>query len=423
MKQTRRRGGVHLAVCVMCGVVLVPAEGWAISVAEAVRLALTRQPEVQAAEAEVAQARADVSIARNGYLPSLNASTGPAGGGVEYDVTLSQTLYDFGQVRSSVAGKRAVLDQKRANLGVVRDNAALQVVEVYLDIADRRVELVALDAHLERLGELAEMARTRVEGRYADQAEVARVRVAVAGAEGERARLRGELTDAMDQFRLLVDAAPDGIQLPPLPGFLEPLAGGPGLEAAIMASPLYQRAALAVRAADADVRQAKAGRWPRLALEGSVDRREIGGRLIEDRAVALRLRLGVQGLAGFERPKLEEQRRRTAEMNAEGVARDLRRVVGSLRALDAALAGRIDAFADQSQESDRVRRVYREQFLVGRREIQDLVVMETEHVTAERQITELTIERFRLRYRAAAQLGLLAEALAPSAAEAEEAAR
>jgi len=402
---------------------MVPSEAWAISIAESVRLALARQPEVRAADAEVAQARTEVSIARNGYLPSLTASTGPAGGRVGYDVTLSQTLYDFGQVRSSVAGKRAVLDQKRANLAVVRDNAALEVVEVYLDIADRRVELVALDAHVKRLGELAEMARTRVEGRYADQAEVARVRLAAAGAEAERARLRGELADAMDQYRLLVDAAPDGVQLPPLPTFLDPLEDGARLEAAIMASPLYQRAALAVRAADADVRQAKAGRWPRVALEGSVDRREIGGRLIEDRAVALRLRLGVQqGLAGFERPRLEEQRRRSAEAGAEAVARDLRRVVSSLRALDMALVGRIDAFAEQSQQSDAVRGVYREQFLVGRREIQDLVVMEGEHVSAERQITQLTIERFRLRYRAAAQLGLLADTLAPTAGDTSEAA-
>lgn len=390
---------------------------WAASLDEAVRIALARHPEVQAAQAEVAQARTEVAIARNAYLPTLTASAGPAGGGVGYDVTLSQTVYDFGQARGQVDQKKALLDQRQANYEVVRDDAALEVVEVYLDVANKRLQLAALDTHLARLATLTETAQARVEGRYADAAEVARVRLAVAGAEADKARLQGELAEANDHYRLLLDEAPNGVRLPELPSFLEPLKSEPQLEAAISDSPLYRRAAANVRAADAGVREAKAARWPRLALEGSVLRREIGGELVDDSVIALRFRLGAQqGLSSLQRPQLEEQRRRAAAMTAEAVTRDLRRMLGSLRSLDQALGGRIDAFADQSEQSDAVRGLYREQFLVGRREVQDLVVMETEHMSAERQVTELTIERLRLRYRAAAQLGLLADALDPGGA-------
>lgn len=416
----RRSIGVAL-----CGLLLMaPGLCGAASLEEAVQRALARHPEVLAAQAEVAQARTEVAIARNAYLPSLSASAGPAGDGVGYDVTLSQTVYDFGQARGQVDQKRALAAQKEAHLEVVRDDAALEMVEVYLDIASKRLQLALLEKHLERLAVLSDTSRARVEGRYADQAEIARVRLAIAGADANRARLQGELAEATDHYRVLLDEAPNGVQLPSLPHFLEPLRADGALSTAISEAPLYRRAEAVVRAADAGVREAEAARWPRLALEGSVQRREIGGQLVEDSIIALRFRLGAQqGFASFQRPRLEAQRRQAAALGVDAVARDLKRLVGSLQSLDLALAGRIDAFADQSEQSDAVRGLYREQFLVGRREVQDLVVMESEHLVAEQQVADLTIERFRLQYRAAAQLGLLADALAGPAPESAGATR
>lgn len=351
-------------------------------------------------------------MARNGYLPTVGASAGPAAAGVGYDVTVSQTVLDWGQTGSQVDQKRALLAQREANLQVVRDDVALEIAEVYLDIASRRAQLSLVENHLQRLTALSDMARTRVEGRYSDQSETGRVALAKATAEGTKARLQGELADATDHYALLVEEPADGLRLPEPPTFLDRLRQEGDLDAAIATSPLYRRAALAVRAADAGIREAKAARFPRLALEGSLQRREIGGRLIDDSAIALRFRSSTfQGLASLQRPELEEQRRAAIALGAESVARDLKRMVESLAAQDAALDGRIAALSDQSDQSDAVRAVYSEQFLVGRRDIQDLVIMETEHFEAERQVVELTIDRLRLQYRAAAQLGLLTPAM------------
>ncbi|WP_395945391.1 TolC family protein [Brevundimonas sp.] len=393
--------------------ILAGSPAWAgASLEEAVLRGVLRHPEVRGAEAEVAMAATEAQIARNGYLPTFGASTGPAAAGVGYDLTLSQTVYDFGQTGSQIDQKRALLAQQQANLEVVRDDVALEIVEVYLDIASKRAQLSVVETHLEHLTALAEMARTRVESRYSDQAETGRVALAVATAQGNQARLTGELADATDHYALLVDEAPNGVRLPDPPRFLDRVREEGDLEAAIATSPLYRRAALAVRAADAGIREAKAARFPRVAVEGSLQRREIGGRLVDDSAVALRLRFNSQqGLAALQRPELEEQRRAAIALGAESVARDLRRIVESLAAQDGALDGRIGALSDQAEQSGAVRDVYREQFLVGRRDIQDLVIMETENFEAERQVIELTIDRLRLQYRAAAQLGLLIPAM------------
>jgi outer membrane protein, adhesin transport system len=397
----------------MAGLIMAATSAWAgASLDQAVLRGVLRHPEVRAAEAEVAMAATEANIARNGYLPTVGASTGPAGSGVGYDLTVSQTLLDWGQTGSQVDQKRALLAQREAGLQVVRDVVALEIVEVYLDIASRRAQLSIVETYLERLTSLSDMARTRVEGRYSDQSETGRVGLAKATAEGTKARLQGELADAVDHYMLLVDEPADGMRLPEPPTFLEQVREEGALEAAIAASPLYRRAALGVTAAEASVREAKASRFPRLALEGSLQRREIGGRLLDDSAIGLRFRFnGQPGLATFQRPELEEQRRAAIALGVESMARNLKRTVESLEAQDQALDGRIAALSDQSVQSDTVREVYGEQFLVGRRDIQDLVIMETEHFEAERQVVELTIERLRLQYRAAAQLGLLTPAM------------
>lgn len=77
----------------------------------AIREALARDPDVRTARAELGVAEVEGDIARNGYLPALNASAGPESSGVGYDVSLSQTLYDWGQVRSTIDRADALKDR------------------------------------------------------------------------------------------------------------------------------------------------------------------------------------------------------------------------------------------------------------------------------------------------------------------------
>ncbi|MGI4818046.1 MAG: TolC family protein [Janthinobacterium lividum] len=379
----------------------------------AIREALARDPDVRTARAELGVAEVEGDIARNGYLPALNASAGPESSGVGYDVSLSQTLYDWGQVRSTIDRADALKDRQEAQLLVTQDDVALQVAELWLDIAGGRAQLEMTRGHLERLGRLQSMAQERVSGRFSDQAELGRANLAMATAGGLRARINGQLAEAEEMFTVLVGREAGSVRLPEMPTFLIPLRSEPVLEQAIVASPLYRRSVLEARAADATVREAEAARYPRLVLEGSVQKREIGGRLIDDSAIGLRLRMSTQqGLTAFQRPRLEAARRDAARLGVDATARDLKRTVGSLVVTDRALDERINALSDQVTQSSGVRTAYAEQFIVGRRDIQDLIVMENEYFDAERQILELTVERLRNQYRAAAQLGMLAHSFA-----------
>lgn len=393
-----------------------PALGQGASLEWSVLRGIERHPQVRVAQAEVSQAQLQLEMVRNAYLPTVSASTGPAAAGVGYDVSLSQPLYDWGQAGGLGDQRRALLAAEQASLEIARDDVALQVVEAYLDIVEARTQITYLDDHLKRLQELGEMTAARVEGRYADQSEAGRVNLAVAAAEGVRARIQGDMAEAVGRYELLVEAPADGLRLPTvLPAFLETVKDEAALDVAIASSALYRRAALEVSAADAGIRQAKAARWPRLVLEGGTQRREIGGGLVSDSSIALRLRFSSQGMEALQRPEIERRRREAAVWAAEGEARQLKTLVGSLVRSDVALARRVDALADQIAQGEAVRGLYEEQFLVGRRDIQDLVIMETEGFEGQRQKVELVIERLRLQYRAAAQLGRLTQAMAGDA--------
>lgn len=414
MRPACRRASRSLIAIVVAGAgSLLSTSVLAGPLEDAVLKGLANHPEVRLAEAELGMAATEVEMARNGYFPSVNGSAGPNAGGLGYDVTVSQTLYDWGQTNSVMAHARARAAQGRAQLDLVRDEVALEIVEVYLDVASSRAQLSLLEGHLQRLGELTGMAETRVEGRYSDESETGRVALAVATAQGQKARLQGALADAIDHYELLIDEEPNGVRLPEPPEFLEAVADEGALEAAVASAPLFRKASLEVNVAEAGLRNAEASRYPRLALEGGLQRREIGGRLVDDTSIGVRFRMATQqGLSAWQRPQLEAQRREAAEWGVERTARDLMRTIGALATSERSLNGRIAALSDQAGQSDNVRQVYREQFLVGRRDIQDLVIMETEHFEAQRQLIELTIERLRLQYRAAAQLGQLTPAMA-----------
>jgi len=150
--------------------------------AAAVREALIRDPDVRMARAEIEVAEVEGSIARNGYLPAINASAGPESSGVGYDVTVSQTLYDWGQVRSNVDRTDALTSRQQTQMAITRDDVALQVTEQWLDIAGGRAQLALIHDHLERLGRLQNMAQERVAGRFSDQAELGRANLAVSTA-------------------------------------------------------------------------------------------------------------------------------------------------------------------------------------------------------------------------------------------------
>ncbi|MNI33151.1 outer membrane channel protein [compost metagenome] len=131
-----------------------------------------------------------------------------------------------------------------------------------------------------------------------------------------------------------------------------------------------------------------------------------------DSVVSLRLRMDVvRGFSNFQRPAAARQRLEAARWSADATRRDLRRKMRTLFDNGDALVLREQALQQQVDESSRVGTLYHDQFQVGRRDIIDLLSVQRERMEAERQLATLRMERIRIDYRAAAQVGQLGELL------------
>ncbi|MNR12916.1 Outer membrane efflux protein [compost metagenome] len=172
------------------------------------------------------------------------------------------------------------------------------------------------------------------------------------------------------------------------------------------------------RIEEANIEAADAALKPQLNLEGTAQRREIGGQLTRDTTIMLRLRMAAfQGLSNFKRVDAARQALEAAQWDRDQVERDIRRKVQTLMEGEAPLAARETALQEQIAGADDIGGIYREQFFVGMRSMVDLLSVESDRFEAERQLLQLQSVRQRLPLRAVAQLGLLVPLLEDRIAE------
>lgn len=388
-----------------------------LNLRDSVNRALEVHPEIHAATADLNRTLTEIKMAKSGYFPSLQMSAGPENlfrGGMGYDITLSQMLFDWGRVESQVdAAMAAQRKQAEVVLGK-RSDVSLDVIEVFIDlvVAERQIEIAT--SYRGYLQSLYQLADDRVSAGYSDVSELSRVQQALGYAEEQIAISRGNLSDARSQLRLLLSLPMQDIQvyLPPHPDFIDKLRNENMLSMLITRSPHFRQAEEEIVMAQASLDNARAVQKPRLQLEATSQRREIGGVITEDSILALRFRLEpMQGLSAFQREAAEEQRVASARWSVDGVRRDMERQFNSLRESELALSARLQALAMQTANADAVRATYQEQFLAGIRDIEDLIRSERESFDAERQHTNTLSEYWRIPYRAAARLGLLGHLL------------
>ncbi|MFP6396694.1 TolC family protein, partial [Pseudomonas aeruginosa] len=135
-RQYARKGRRHGKGAIWLLSLGLPMFASAMPLDQAVRAGLAIHPEVRSAMAEADRAGTEVEMAKGGYYPSVTMSGGPQEfdfGEIVYDLTASQMLYDWGRVTSKVDSASATQRKLSEAVLVARDDAALDIVETYLD--------------------------------------------------------------------------------------------------------------------------------------------------------------------------------------------------------------------------------------------------------------------------------------------------
>jgi adhesin transport system outer membrane protein len=397
--------------------------------AEAVRQALARNPEVLAAAANARAVEGQIDQARSGYFPTLDLSV--SGGRENVDnpglraqglgnrelarddaaVTVRQMLFDGFQTSQRTTQQEQRLVSARSRLGEAMDDVAARTVDAYLETlrADELLDLARGNerAHLTTL----EKTQLRLQQKVGSQADVHQSDARLAVARSAIVQREGNVRDADARVVRLLGHPPRGARRPGSPPRL-PATQGNAVEEALSNHPSVKAAEAEFEAATAAIEAARAAYFPRLDLELTRAQRHntdgVTGTGNEASAMLVLRFNAFRG--GSDQAQVREQTER--RVAAREVLENTRRAVteGVVRAWVALEAARsaLTYFSQHVSSTVEVLQSYRAQFDLGRRSLLDVLNAENELFQARSNLVSGEYAISAGEYRLLAAIGVLA---------------
>lgn len=241
---------------------------------EAVRIAVTRHPTVLAAQANVQQRSSLIDAARAGYRPRVQAEVttgeqGEFGTGQVATVGLTQMLYDFGKTSSAVERERAGERREQAALLQAVDEVLEGTVQALIEIHRHEALRDLISEQLESLGEVVEITELRAQAGAATRSDPLQARSRV---EAVRARLIA-IDSQLRQWRTRLSTYVGSRAGAPVAAAPERTLHRASTDSDIERLPSLMIARAEREGAKAELRNARAQRYPTVALEANANRR------------------------------------------------------------------------------------------------------------------------------------------------------
>lgn len=360
----------------------------------AIQIAVNRHPAIAQTLAQLSSEYSQVDVAKAGYWPQVQAgvTTGRLGtsesGRQLLSLNATQTLYDFGKVRSNVDAAQASVDQQKAVVLKQIDAIALQTAEAIVNVRRYQELKKIAEQQVSGVARILEITQLRARAGISSQADPVQAQARYEGAQATLLQTETALNQWREKLRTLVgEALPQ--QVTDLPAALvqqAQLYDNPPIDTL----PDIIAAESARREAQAKRQNAHARRYPTLAVEGSVSR-AIHGRnpsnadddgTYSSVMFALNSNLSQGGaLSASERSARYAEQAARARIEATYLevtdqARSFReQILGAQR--------RLNVLADREQSIIQTRELYQEQYKLGTRTALDLLNSEQEiHLAA-----------------------------------------
>jgi len=433
----------------LCLSLLVALPLTAATLEDAVRQALTTNPQLTGAAAAVRAAGYDVREARAGYLPSVDLDTrfGEEHSNIkqlnrpnndddmwrrESGLTVTQLVWDGMATASEVQRRVALLNSAESSLADTQNALAFKAVEAYIDVLRNR-ELVDLArANVISHDQVLNNVEAKSGSGVGNKADVEQARARLALAKSTLTARQGGLHEAEARYVRVIGDAPGELAKPNITpsgllkdGMVDPsdlaIATDRAQEDAFTLHPAVMRSKAEIDAALATIRAARAGYHPRLDLQGSVRRdNDVGGisgnRDTSNLMLVARWNLfrggadRAQSLSAAERKNEADNRLDdTLRAIAENVA-----IAMESRATSESRLAHLQQYVNASQGT---LQAYRAQFEISRRTLLDLLNAEDELFNARSNLAAGTYDDLTNVYFVDASKGILAGKFGVSGAE------
>ncbi|MFM9885050.1 MAG: TolC family outer membrane protein [Burkholderiales bacterium] len=418
----------HVLACLSMGAIF-PVHAQTLN--EAVGLALPASPDANASISRRLAAEQQVSQARGGFLPKVDAHAGYGWQHLDtaqsrlldkshdvlwrqaHGVSLTQMLFDGDVVRSDVDQARARLDSASYRVSSVTENQVLQVVGAYLEVLRRTETLGLASENLAQHERIYDLIRKRTDSGVGRRADLEQADARLALARASLRQERGFWDDAQTVFIRLMRRVPQSLQMPypPMEGF--PGTRAAAIDAALERNPGIKAAQSDLAAAFAQREGARAGFWPRvdLELQSTHDRNAVIGRSYDSTAL-VRLRYNLfRGGADEARVRETAYLIDEAKHLIERIRRESEETVAIALSAYATARERNVELERYVRASEATREAYTGQFNIGQRSLLDLLNAENELFSARLARTTGFFTEMAGVYRVWAGIGILRETL------------
>lgn len=373
-------------------------------------IAIARSPEVKAAKASSEQSRLSISVARSGYMPTLQSSAG-VGVDNEYDyqVTLSQPVYDFGRTKSKVGEAQAASEAADEKVRSAREQIALQAARAFISIKRYQALLDAAKTNISVRERFVTLANARAQGGISDASEQQLAQVQLSEARSAYEDVDGRLNAAKTDYNSLTGSEPGALaEVEKL--HLEALLSNKELDDLISKAPSIKIAKAQKEQAVQSIEAEKAGLFPTLTVDGHYKQSDH----TSDSKTGIGLRLAgptFNGLSNFYRLKALKLAASSQNWNSESARRELLLQINQFKTQVPTLLRQAKLLGDQSQKSVKLRALYENQFVIGKRDFNDLSGIQNDIFSLDNKGINSRYDAIETEYNAAGHLGILLELL------------
>jgi outer membrane protein, adhesin transport system len=377
----------------------------AVTLADAVRHAVSTHPAVLAGSASRLAAEEDVSVAKSGRYPKLRADA--AGGyqqshneatrtraasGIysssykglwrnEQSLTLSQLLFDgFGTEGRIDAAEMRFMGAGERELDIA-ERIGLRAVEAYLDVLRMRQLASLAKENVEHHRLIQEMIAFKADSGAGPMADLRQVEARLAGARAGLLEMEGGLRDAETRFREAFGVAPDGLLLPDAPagavsaGEDEAVARALKEDRALKAS----KAVVEERRAELDV--AHSAYYPKVDMELSSSRDENQDGVIaagHDYVAELKFSFEIfNGGGDLAKGRKARQALLQAQHDTADRAREVEKEARTAYNALVTASVRLPVLRTGARKNIQVLEAYQDQFRLGKRRLLDVLDAQT----------------------------------------------
>lgn len=355
------------------------------SLRESILFAFDRDPSISQQAAQMGIGQAQIDEARSGWMPqiSLNGNTGhsqttDSSGSLKnsaaWGLSLTQLVYDFGKTDSAISQTSAQRDSYRyqlmSTLSTVAEKTALSYVDVkrYSDLTNAAKE------NVQALKNVQQLAKLRSDAGLSSTSDELQTQTRIAGMQATLEQYNAALQSA--RARLSVLTGIDAQRLSPLPNSLEVKQESlDSIDYSLIPAVLAARTM--ETSAQYGVERAKSQHWPTLSLKGGRTRYESDNRSYWDDQIQLNVDAPLyQGGAVSARVRQAEGTRAMASSQVEQARFDVLQKASVAQADWAGARGRMEAGRLQLITALRTRDVYKNEYTLSKRSINDLLSVE-----------------------------------------------